>query len=105
MGKIRDVLRTFEQSPDADMLLASGIALGYFVDPFIGTVVGAAAAKQYIWGHWGYSRAIGYIERDMEKYGKVNEKAIKRAIRAPCEYFGSRYALREFRRNRDKSTL
>jgi hypothetical protein len=78
MGKIKAILRTFEQSPDADILLASSIALGY-------------------------SETNEYIQRDLEKYGEINEKAIRKVVKDPCSYFGSKYALREFRRNRDKS--
>lgn len=99
MKKILETIcRTFKQSPDADLFLASTIAVAYFTDSVILAYFPlATAVKQYIWGHMAYLQTREYIQRYLDEGEKVNEKAIKRVFE-PCHYFGCRYALREFKR-------
>ena len=101
MGKkFESILRTFKQSPDANISLASAIAISYFTDlDLLAILPGAFALKQYYWGPKSYRKTKEYIQRYLERGEEVNEEAIKKVFE-PCDYFGSRYAFREFKRNK-----
>ncbi len=101
MGKkLEAIIRTFKQSPDANILLASAIAICYFTDlSILALFPGAFALKQYLWRHGSYYQTKKYIQRYVDTGEEVNEEAIKRVFdNVPCSYFGSRYALKEYRK-------
>jgi len=100
MGKkLETILKTFKHSTDANILLGLAIAISYFTDwDALAILPGLLALKQYAWGHFAYARTRSYIKRYLDRGEEVNEEAITRLI-PPCDYCGSRYAIREFRKS------
>ena len=91
--------QTIKQSSDANILLGA-FAASYFV-PELGNMrflLGAFAAKQYVWGHLSYNNA----KRQLNKGGNVSEEVFEKVFSPSnaglCSYCGSRYALREHKR-------
>lgn len=91
--------QTIRQSPDADILLIGYIASYFFSESENMTLFfGLLSAKQYLWGHLSYYDAKRKLNKKRDVSDKAFEKVFSPSSAGPCAYCGSRYALREYKR-------
>ena len=96
--------QTVAQSPDADLLLIGAIGCLFTNErEWASPLLGFASAKQYIWG-WLMNNKVKEIVKRRNRQRSI--EALKKKFiteGAPCDYFGARYAIKNYERGLEKT--